>query len=314
MLTTKSSTDSVVKLVDFGCAQVGSDDKETSSMAGKTLAYCPPEQLRRGAHMHPSMDLWALGVILYIMLTGVHPFDLNGTASDDEVAEIVRSGKQPPPLRNSPITVHLSKSAIELMEMLMTRDPNMRVTALELLEHPWVKGETASQEVMADIDKKLSLFRRYKSRIEQKVFADIVEWSDEYEDDIATRISLIERSFRALDPGKKGYITTEDMRKATGGGEEKPEPVPSESSTPMSLSGFSHMMAENMKNKYFPTGYVVYRQGDIGNHMYFINSGAVLVQSSGASVKRGAGDFFGEGALLHPQKIRSATIRCAVRP
>jgi serine/threonine protein kinase len=67
MLTTKSSTDSVIKLVDFGCAQVGpEEDGKSSSMAGKTLAYCPPEQLSKGAKMHPSMDLWALGVILYI--------------------------------------------------------------------------------------------------------------------------------------------------------------------------------------------------------------------------------------------------------
>lgn len=308
MLTTKNSTDSVIKLVDFGCAQVGADDEQGSSMVGKTLAYCPPEQLQKGARMHPSMDLWSLGVILFIMLTGIHPFDLNGNASDEEVADLVVSGKQPPPLRNSPITVHLSESAIQLMEMLLTRDPDRRITALELLEHPWVKGDTASQQVMTGIDKKLSLFRRYKSRIEKKVFADFVEWSDDNKDDIATRISLIERSFRALDPGKKGYITPEDMRKATGEASSSwlPEPAP-----PMCLSGFSEMMADNLKSRYFPTGHVIYRQGDIGNHMYFINSGAVIVKSPGVSAKRGAGDFFGEGALLHPEKIRSATVECA---
>jgi len=66
-----------------------------------------------------------------------------------------------------------------------------------------------------------------------------------------------------------------------------------------------------MKNKYFPKGHIVYREGDIGNHMYFINSGTISVETSaGSTVTRGPGDFFGEGALLHPKKIRSASIRC----
>ena len=58
---------------------------------------------------------------------------------------------------------------------------------------------------------------------------------------------------------------------------------------------------------YFPNIFT----GDIGNHMYFISSGTIEVSTKdGSRVERGAGDFFGEGALLHPKKIRSATIKC----
>lgn len=319
MLSTRNSTDAVIQIVDFGCAYVdrsdGTEDDgavPSSGGIGKTLAYCPPEQLRKGSQMHPSMDIWALGVILYIMLTGVHPFDLNGDAPDEEVAKIVLSHK-PPPLRGSPLTVHLSDSAIDLMERCMTHDPSKRITAIEMLDHPWVKGETARETAIADIDKKLSLYRPFKTRMEQKVFAEFVEWSDEETEENARRTSLIERSFRAFDPSKKGYITKEDMQKAmtgketliVGKSEEGVVPVASWDSAHLSLSGFSDMLAENMKNKYFPKGHVVYREGDVGNHMYFINSGAVLVQTGGISVKRGPGDFLGR----EPYSIRSGYVR-----
>lgn len=56
---------------------------------GKTPAYCPPEVVDKrrdpSQPLAPSMDMWALGVILYIMLTGVHPYDLTSNATDVEI-------------------------------------------------------------------------------------------------------------------------------------------------------------------------------------------------------------------------------------
>lgn len=49
---------------------------------------------------------------------------------------------------------------------------------------------------------------------------------------------------------------------------------------PLSLSGFSELLGENMKNVYFPGGHTIYEEGDIGNHMYFINSGIIEVTTS----------------------------------
>jgi CRP-like cAMP-binding protein len=192
----------------------------------------------------------------------------------------------------------------------MSTNAEKRLTALQMLEHPWVKGETAKQDKMADSAKKLSMYRVFKSRIEAKVFADIVAWSDdaltEDMENVSKRISLIERTFRAFDSGQKGYITTKDLR-----GLMPKQNVDDQESAPLSLSGFSDLLAENMKNRYLPKGHVVYREGDIGNAMYFIVSGTIEVTTNdGSSAKRGPGDFFGEGALLHPKKIRSATIRC----
>eukprot|EP00521_Asterionellopsis_glacialis_P013186 CAMPEP_0195302826 /NCGR_PEP_ID=MMETSP0707-20130614/31759_1 /TAXON_ID=33640 /ORGANISM="Asterionellopsis glacialis, Strain CCMP134" /LENGTH=89 /DNA_ID=CAMNT_0040366185 /DNA_START=1 /DNA_END=266 /DNA_ORIENTATION=+ len=68
---------------------------------------------------------------------------------------------------------------------------------------------------MKDSDTKLSKFRPFKSRLEAKVFADILSWSGDIESEAQgnNNMSLIERSFRKLDSGAKGYVTTSDVRK-----------------------------------------------------------------------------------------------------
>lgn len=303
MLSTKNPKSAVVKLVDFGCAQVTAPDSPYSegkdavrTDVAATPAYCPPEVLEKlmekkrpkSIKLEPTMDMWSLGVILYIMLTGLHPFDLSNADNDDEVKKAIISRK-PPPLRNSPITAHLSDSAIDIIEKLLKPSPKKRITALEMLEHPWVKGETASRKKIADSDKKLSM------RFQSKVFETIVDWSDQDMDEVARKSSLIERVYGEFFPSDSSE---------KGGDGFKP-------GAPLSLSGVSDLLSENMKNKYFPKGHVVYKEGEIGNHLYFINSGIIEVTTKeGSHATRGPGNFFGEGALLHPKKIRSGTIRC----
>ena len=314
MLSSSQTVNSVIKVVDFGCAQVdrpglaqgkGGDGKGVAS----TPAYSPPEAFQKSkpkSLTKSSFDMWALGVILYIMLTGVHPFDVRGDASDDEIKELIMSGKSPP-LDKSPLTAHLSRDAIELIKKLLVKDPRKRISAQDLLEHPWVRGETARTSKMADSDKRLSAYRAIKTQLGAKVFADMVALSDNLNaDDVTKKTSLIERSFQRLNPDHLGYVTTKTLRKLT---EQNIEG--SESAQGLSLSGFSDLLAENLQNKYFPKGHVVYKEGDKGHHMFFINSGSVEAYTKdGARTIRKAGDFFGEGALLHPKQIRSATIRC----
>jgi len=320
MLSTKQSSDSVIKLVDFGCAQVTTKDSAFQLAKGgkkgetaNTPAYCPPEVLdKKGAKstIDPSFDMWSLGTILYIMLTGMHPFDLEGNASDEEIKQAIVKGKSPP-LKDSPITAHLSPDAINVIQKLLTWNPKKRMTAIQMLEHPWVRGETARRDKIADSDKKLSMYRIFKSRLEAQVFEDIVNWSDSKDDGVAKRTSLIERSFQSFDPQHKGYITAKDLKKLTEKHDGSVSIEIQEDVTPLSLSGFSDLLSDHMKNKFFPKGHVIYREGDKGNHIYFINSGTVEVSTKdGSNTKRSQGDFFGEGALLSREKIRSGTIKC----
>ena len=283
MLRTSETRDGVIQLVDFGCAEVeGEDDDDDDhdidggegsyvsekklGAGGFTPAYCPPEGFEsRNAPPLPPADMWALGVIVYVMLTGVHPFDIQGKATGEEIEQEVRNVNKPLPIGpNDPFTRHLSPSARDLINRLMNRDPKHRLSAFEMLHHPWVTGETASTNIIAGSDARLSKFRKFKTKLQQKFFADVVEWSDEaIVDETRRRTSLIERSFKAFmsdDPSS----TSEDNHCYEGVDEKS-----------MTMSDYHDLLSENMKQKYFPKGHVVYHEGDHGDYMvrliYFLS-------------------------------------------
>lgn len=211
---------------------------------------------------------------LVFRVTGVHPFDCNGDLTDAELVDAIKTIKRPP-LEGSALTAHLSPSAIDLLAKLMSIDPTHRLSAHEMLEHPWVLGKTAKQDIIAGSDQRLSRFRRFRSRIAAKVFRDLVNWSDGGRDDERDYEqehppdrgkSLMEKAFTNLDKEKKGFITLKDVA-AAGLVDEDDETysTASESSikaadgnkedetqSSLSLSGFSELVGENLQSKFFP--------------------------------------------------------------
>lgn len=113
---------------------------------------------------------------------------------------------------------------------------------------------------------------------------------------------MIERSFQSFDLKKKGFLTEGDLDDSDNTEEGGPS---------LTMSDFSNLLSSNMKSLHFPKGHVIYNEGDIGHHMYFINSGKIeITTKDGSRATRNQGDFFGEGALLNPRNKRSATVQC----
>ncbi len=56
-----------------------------SASSTGTTAYWPPERFDKESVANAGTDMWSVGGILYIMLTGVHPFDVEGVSTDEEI-------------------------------------------------------------------------------------------------------------------------------------------------------------------------------------------------------------------------------------
>lgn len=323
MLSSKSDS-ATIKLVDFGCTEhlpgfeqyAGSldldgllvDHKHSSCneirTSGGTVAYSPPESFDGKTAIDTPLDMWALGIILHIMLTGIHPFDRDGEADDEMLQSRISAIRRPPRL-DSRDTQHLSESAMDLLRRLLEPDPTKRLTAPEMLEHPWVRGVTAKADVMKGSDQKLSNYRKFRSKIETKVFEKLMNLSDEKNrsaNPSGNADSLVEQAFELLGGGK-GFLNMEDISKDS-------EDDETAASTSLTFSDFSDLLGENMQNKYFPAGHIVFQEGDTGNHMYFLNSGTCEVSTKdGFRHILKHGDTFGEGGLINENGKRSATIR-----
>jgi serine/threonine protein kinase len=202
------------------------------------------------------------------MLTGVHPFDLCGTSTDEEITQQILS-RTLPPIRNSPLTSHLSDDAISLIEQLLQWLPENRLRASQVLSNPWVLGETARTDKISDSDTRLSKYKAFKSKLEAKVFADMVSMATKSQRGRITdcRTTLLEHAFHNLDKDQKGYVTTKDLQKLTKGSP-RVTTVESDEDEELSLSGFSGLMGETLKNRYYPAGHIIYSEGEKGDTMF----------------------------------------------
>lgn len=79
MLSSPNKSDAAIKLVDFGCTQIinpSSPLYDAQTVNANTPGYSPPEMVnmkKKLDHLYPSCDMFSLGVIIYVMLCGVHP-------------------------------------------------------------------------------------------------------------------------------------------------------------------------------------------------------------------------------------------------
>jgi serine/threonine protein kinase len=121
-----------LKIIDFGIAGIWSIYGGEISTAG-TLYYTPPEVINGSDwQSDPKIDIWSLGVILFIILTKLYPFK---GKSFDQTRELILEGKIP---FESKAERKLSKEAKHLLSMLLWKDKNRRYTMREIASHPWL--------------------------------------------------------------------------------------------------------------------------------------------------------------------------------
>lgn len=131
-----------IKIADFGLSKIVWDN-QTMTPCG-TVGYTAPE-IVKDERYSKSVDMWALGCVLYTLLCGFPPFY---DESIEVLTEKVAKGQF---TFLSPWWDDISKSAQDLISHLLCVDPEKRYTIREFLAHPWVNesGPTPRDEKRA---------------------------------------------------------------------------------------------------------------------------------------------------------------------
>lgn len=119
-------TNGDVKLVDFGLSNFFDPSDKLKTFCG-SLYFAAPELLRGIVYTGPEIDVWSLGIILYVLVCGKVPFD---DKSMSALHEKIKSGLFVLP-------DHLSVQCRNLLKSMIEVDPKRRARIDEILRHPW---------------------------------------------------------------------------------------------------------------------------------------------------------------------------------
>jgi calcium-dependent protein kinase len=160
-----------IKIIDFGTAKIFERKKNEKEIIGSSY-YIAPEVLKK--NYNEKCDNWSVGVILYMTLTGVPPFD---GETDEDIISRIKIGKYN---KNNKRFLEKSSEVKDLVNSLLERDTEKRLSAKEALSHPWFKKyggrnlfcNFKKEEIMPYID---NLFKyKYNSKIQELVIAFLV--------------------------------------------------------------------------------------------------------------------------------------------
>ena len=118
----------MVKIIDFGFSVMCSSMQKLKIFCG-TPSYMAPEITMKKEYDGKTVDMWALGVLLYVMLTGTFPF--KGTTEADLYHKIQKGNFSMPDF--------VSKDARKIIYQLLEVSQSRRITSKELIKDPWVK-------------------------------------------------------------------------------------------------------------------------------------------------------------------------------
>ncbi|KAK6942497.1 EF-hand domain, partial [Dillenia turbinata] len=187
-----------LKTIDFGLSVFFRPGETFSDVVGSPY-YVAPEVLRK--HYGPECDVWSAGVIIYILLSGVPPF---WDETEQGIFEQVLKGdldfiSDPWP--------SISEGAKDLVRRMLVRDPKKRLTAHEVLCHPWVQVDGVAPDKPMD-SAVLSRLKQFSAMNKLKKIAIRVIADSLSEEEIAG----LREMFKMIDTDGSGQITLEELK------------------------------------------------------------------------------------------------------
>ncbi|OAY43028.1 calcium-dependent protein kinase 26 [Manihot esculenta] len=190
--------DSPLKAIDFGLSVFFKPGETFTDVVGSPY-YVAPEVLKKW-YGHEA-DVWSAGVMVYILLSGVPPF---WAETEQGIFDEVLNGEldfvsDPWP--------NISESAKDLVTRMLVRDPKQRITAHEVLCHPWVRDDGVAPDKPLD-PAVLSRLKQFSAMNKLKKMALRIIAENLSEEEIAGLTEM----FKMIDTDGSGQITFEELK------------------------------------------------------------------------------------------------------
>ncbi|XP_022746175.1 calcium-dependent protein kinase 1-like [Durio zibethinus] len=190
--------DSPLKAIDFGLSIFFRPGDILSDVVGSPY-YVAPDVLRK--LYGPEADVWSAGVIIYILLSGVPPF---WGETEQEIFDEVLHGDLD---FTSDPWPSISESAKDLLRKMLVRDATKRITAHEVLRHPWIQVDGVAPDKPLD-SVVLSRMKEFSAMNKLKKMALRVIAQRLSEEEIAG----LKEMFKMIDTDNSGQITYEELK------------------------------------------------------------------------------------------------------
>ncbi|GAB2284690.1 Calcium-dependent protein kinase 33 [Dionaea muscipula] len=196
-LLSSKDEDALLKATDFGLSVFIEQGKVYRDIVGSAY-YVAPEVLRR--RYGKEVDIWSAGVMLYILLSGVPPF---WAETEKGIFDAILQGHIDFESKPWP---SMSRSAKDLIRRMLTQDPKKRITAAQVLEHPWLRdGEASDHPIDSAVLSRMKQFRAMNKfkKLALKVIAENLP---------ADEIQGLKEMFANIDTDNSGTITYEELK------------------------------------------------------------------------------------------------------
>lgn len=200
ILFESANLDARLKIIDFGTSQYLYPTAKLNKFIGSSY-YVAPEVLEN--YFDEKCDVWSIGVIFYIMLSGVPPF--NGK-SDPEIFKNIRTEEVG---FKEPIWKNVTEEAKDLIRKMLVKDPVRRVSIHEVFLHPWIQnhlnGKVLDGPLAKQVLKNLSNFSA-QSNLKKIILNYIVSQLVTNEE-----LNSLREVFEKFDKNGNGKITKDEL-------------------------------------------------------------------------------------------------------
>ncbi|KAK3162240.1 hypothetical protein QOZ80_1BG0087250 [Eleusine coracana subsp. coracana] len=188
-----------LKATDFGLSVFFKQGEVFKDIVGSAY-YIAPEVLKRS--YGPEADIWSVGVILYILLCGVPPF---WAESEHGIFNAILRGQVD---FSSDPWPRISSGAKDLVRKMLTSDPKKRISAYDVLNHPWIKEDGEAPDTLLDnaVMSRLKQFRAM-NQFKKAALRVIAGCLSEEE------IRGLKEMFKGMDADNSGTITVDELRR-----------------------------------------------------------------------------------------------------